>query len=115
MTTSKPLLDRNTSTLGRLLEELSWLGTTIRNYRNGGRGYENVLTAEALQGLDFLPRSTLLGSVLSASQARTKLVALPPSVAETHWRALTKPAKTDQWRTPLVLNIGPSGSVSALN
>jgi hypothetical protein len=78
MTTSKLPLDRSTSVLGRLLEELSWAGVTIRNYRNGGRGYENVLTAEALQGLDFLPRRMFLGSVLSASQgavaARAKLV-----------------------------------------
>ena len=50
----------NASVLGRLLEELSWAGNTIRNYREGGRGYENVLTAEALQGLDFLPRKVKL-------------------------------------------------------
>jgi len=61
------VLDRNASVLGRLLEELSWRGETIRRYRNGGRGYENVLTAEALQGLDFLPRTTFLGAVLAAA------------------------------------------------
>lgn len=69
---------KNESVLGRLLEELSWVGSTIRNYREGGRGYENVLTAEALQGLDFLPRSSFLGTVLSqahgADESRSLLV-----------------------------------------
>jgi len=60
-------LDENASALGRLLEELSWVGKTISNYRNGGRGYENVLTAEVLQALDFLPRQAFLGSVVGAS------------------------------------------------
>lgn len=72
------VLDRNASVLGRLLEELSWRGETIRRYRNGGRGYENVLTAEALQGLDFLPRTRFLGAVLAAAHgapsARRRLV-----------------------------------------
>ncbi len=68
----------NSSVLGRLLEELSWVGSTIRDYRNGGRGYENVLTAEALQALDFLPRKFFFGSVLTgaheADAARTSLI-----------------------------------------
>lgn len=64
MTASK---SRNSSVLGRLLEELSWVGATIRDYRNGGRGYENVLTAETLQGLDFLPRKSFLGNILAAA------------------------------------------------
>lgn len=68
----------NASVVGRLLEELSWVGATIRNYRNGGRGYENVLTAEALQALDFLPRGAFLGAVLDvahgADTARAKLI-----------------------------------------
>ncbi len=54
--------------LGRLLQELSWAGPTIRNFRDGGRGYENVLTAEALTGLDFLPRNSFLGAVLRAAK-----------------------------------------------
>jgi hypothetical protein len=74
---TKPL-PRNSSVVGRLLEELSWVGATIRNYRNGGRGYENVLTAEALQALDFLPRGAFLGAVLDvahgADTARAKLI-----------------------------------------
>ena len=72
------LQPHNASVVGRLLEELSWVGVTIRNYRNGGRGYENVLTAEALQALDFLPRASFLGAVLGAAHgadlARAKLI-----------------------------------------
>lgn len=59
---------RNDSVLGRLLEELSWVGPLIREYRQGGRGYENVLTAEALQALDFLPRQAFLGQVIRDSR-----------------------------------------------
>jgi hypothetical protein len=69
-------LNRNASVLGRLLEELSWRGETIRDYRNGGRGYENVLTAEVLQGLDFLPRSNFLGKVIANSTGADKARAL---------------------------------------
>lgn len=71
-------LPRHSSVVARLLEELSWVGPTIRDYRNGGRGYENVLTAETLQALDFLPRKAFLGAVLDiahgADTARTKLI-----------------------------------------
>jgi hypothetical protein len=38
-------------------------GPNIRAYRGGGIGRENVLTAEALAGLDLLSRSTSLGAV----------------------------------------------------
>ena len=54
----------NSSVLGRLLEELSWVGKTIKNYREGGRGYENVLTAEVFQSLDFLPRKHFFGEIV---------------------------------------------------
>jgi hypothetical protein len=71
--------DTNRSVLGRLLEELSWEGKTIREYRDGERGFENVLTAEALQGLDFLPRTAFLGQVIDAAhganETRARLVA----------------------------------------
>ena len=55
--------------LGRLLEELSWEGhERIKSaYRAGGRGQENVLAAEVLMPLDFLPRTSFLGEVLSAA------------------------------------------------
>ncbi len=51
------------SIIGRLLEELSWTGSLITKYRGGGRGFENVLSTEVLQALDFLPRTAFLGSV----------------------------------------------------
>lgn len=68
----------NSSVLGRLLQELSWAGAKIRDYRNGGKGYENVLTAEALQGLEFLPRRDFLGAIIAkaagAPVARERLI-----------------------------------------
>jgi hypothetical protein len=53
--------------LGRLLTEISWEGSPSRSYRHGGRGRENVLTAEVLTALDHLPRSRFLGAVLTAA------------------------------------------------
>ncbi len=42
------------SALGRLPQEPSWAGSTIRSLRDGGRAHENVLTTtEVLSGLDF--------------------------------------------------------------
>jgi hypothetical protein len=57
----------NTSILGSLLREISWVGgkKLAQDYRDGGLGIENVLTAEVLQGLDFLPRQHFLGAVIS--------------------------------------------------
>ena len=67
------------SALGRLLQELSWAGSTIRSVRDGGRAHENVLTTEVLSGLDFLPRDAFLGAVLQqahgADEARARLIA----------------------------------------
>lgn len=67
----------SSSIVGKLLEEVSW--EKARDYRAGGQGRENVLTAEVLLGLDFLPRSHFLGSVIRAAQgadaAREKLAA----------------------------------------
>ena len=54
----------NTSVIGRLLEEISWEGRRSRMYRQGGRGIENVLTAQVLQALDLLPRTAFLGRVI---------------------------------------------------
>lgn len=68
----------NVSVVGRLLEELSWVGSKISEYRNGGRGYENVLTAEVFLGLDFLPRTRFLGEVIlrahGAEECRKRLM-----------------------------------------
>jgi hypothetical protein len=52
------------SVLGRLLVEVSWGGNPVA-YRRGGRGLENVLTAEVFQALEFLPRTAFLGRVLA--------------------------------------------------
>jgi len=54
----------NTSVIGRLLEEISWEGRRARLYRQGGRGLENVLSAQVLQALDLLPRTAFLGRVI---------------------------------------------------
>lgn len=57
----------NESAIGRLLEEISWEGSRVRGYRDGGRGLENVLTTEVFMLLDFLPRRDFLGSVIGAA------------------------------------------------
>ncbi|TCC48054.1 hypothetical protein E0H73_43010 [Kribbella pittospori] len=54
----------NSSVIGRLLEEVSWDGVNVRAYRDGGRGRGNVLTAEVLCPLSFLPRDRFLGEIL---------------------------------------------------
>lgn len=55
------------SAIGRLLEEISWTGSQVTAYRGGGRGFENVLTAEVFQALDFLPRTSFLGEVIDCA------------------------------------------------
>lgn len=66
------------SIISRLLDEISWEGNA-RKYRGSGRGRENVLTAEVLSPLDFLPRATFLGEVVARAQgadaARRRVVA----------------------------------------
>jgi len=57
----------NSSVLGRLLEEISWEGPRVRGYRDGGRGRENVLTAEVLGPLSYLTRSVSLAAVFRAA------------------------------------------------
>ena len=54
------------SSIGRLLEEVSWEGNA-RTYRGGGLGRENVLTAEVFTALDFLPREAFLGEIIRES------------------------------------------------
>jgi hypothetical protein len=72
---------RAPSVLGRLLQELSWEGNA-RHYRGGGRGFENVLTAEVFQALDFLPRSYFLGPVLAGAVGAERSVKALASEAE---------------------------------
>lgn len=54
------------SIVGKLLEEISW--EKARDYRAGGQGRENVLTAEVLVGLDFLPREHFLGALIRSAR-----------------------------------------------
>lgn len=70
------------SAISRLLAEIFWEGKTS-GYREGGRGRENVLTAEVFQALDFLPRTTFLGRVIeSASGASETLRLLGAGIEE---------------------------------
>lgn len=68
----------NSSIVGRLLEEISWEGNA-RKYRDGGRGKENVLTAEVFYPLAFLPRAAVLGAIVAgahgANTARRSVLA----------------------------------------
>lgn len=59
------------STLGRLLNEISWEGNA-RKYRHGGPGLENVLTAEVFQALDFLPRTEFLGRIIRSAECGSR-------------------------------------------
>lgn len=75
------------SVLGRLLDEISWEGSNVKRYREGGRGMENVLSAEVLQALDLLPREAFLGAVLcgahGAVYARARVAAEAEELAVT--------------------------------
>lgn len=75
-------LPENSSMLGRLLEELSWEGSNIRHYRRGGRGRENVLTAEVFAPLSYLPRSLFLAPVLRSAQGAAAVLQQAASEAE---------------------------------
>ena len=59
------LATASSSIVGKLLEEISW--EKAKDYRAGGQGRENVLTAEVLVGLDFLPRTYFLGAAIQAA------------------------------------------------
>ncbi len=78
------------SALGRLPQEPSEAGSTIRSLRDGGRAHENVLTTtEVLSGLDFPARDTFLGAVLrqahGADEARARLISQSSSISD-YWR-----------------------------
>ncbi|MHA7239541.1 hypothetical protein [Arthrobacter sp. TMS1-12-1] len=64
------------SMIARLLEEISWEKAV--KYRAGGRGMENVLTAEVMMGLDLLPRDHFFAQVVrscsGAVEARARLI-----------------------------------------
>ncbi|MBD2033861.1 hypothetical protein H6F76_02180 [Leptolyngbya sp. FACHB-321] len=83
------LREGNSRVLGRLLEEVSWVGSKIRNYHQGGRGFENVLTAEVFQALDFLPRKQFLGAVIEASHGAEKVrMLLRQEIEQSEFRLL---------------------------
>jgi len=60
------LYDPNLSIIGSLLGDISWAGKTVKKYRKGGKGFENVLSVEVLQLLYFLPRREFLGEILNS-------------------------------------------------
>ncbi|MFC9693745.1 hypothetical protein ACFTSF_34655 [Kribbella sp. NPDC056951] len=72
----------NSSILGRLLEEISWEGRLVRGYRQGGRGRENVLTAEVLGPLSYLPRAIFLAAVLRKAHGADETRELVATEAE---------------------------------
>ncbi|WP_458106737.1 hypothetical protein M1D51_12535 [Arthrobacter sp. R3-55] len=53
-----------------MLQEISWESASA--YREGGRGRENVLSAEVLLALDYLPRTAFLGQIFRASHGADK-------------------------------------------
>jgi hypothetical protein len=61
-------------------KEISGEGRPVRAYRHGGRGLENVLTAEVLLPLSYLPRSMFLDAVIRAATGAE--VTRAPLVAE---------------------------------
>ncbi|WP_018760689.1 hypothetical protein [Arthrobacter sp. 135MFCol5.1] len=69
--------DHKPSVISRLLDEVSWEGSNVKRYRNGGRGMENPLTAEVFQGLSNLPRDLFLGEILRCAHGadETRLAA----------------------------------------
>lgn len=69
--------DHKPSVISRLLHELSWEGSNVKRYRDGGRGMENPLTAEVFLGLSNLPRGLFLGEILRRAHGadQTRLAA----------------------------------------
>lgn len=72
----------NVSVIGRLLEEISWEGSRVKQYREGGRGLENVLTAEVLLPLTYLPRGPFLAPVLRSARGALGAVELAAAECE---------------------------------
>lgn len=87
----------NSSVIGRLLEEISWEGKSVRAYRNGGRGRENVLTAEVLWPLSCLPREAFLGEVLRRAHG----------AEEARWQAAAQLEEAEVTLLPNQIELGP--------
>lgn len=102
----------NWSAIGRLLEGVSWEGASVRKYRAGGRGLENVLTTQVLQLLDYLPRPVFLADVfrrahgadavreaVAAQAEELRLTVLPDELSLPPRRVVVQPdaiAETDR-------------------
>ncbi|MFK0005110.1 hypothetical protein [Paenarthrobacter sp. NPDC090522] len=52
------------------MQEISWESAPA--YREGGRGRENVLSAEVLMALDYLPRTAFLGQIFRTARGADK-------------------------------------------
>ncbi len=87
----------NSSVIGRLLEEISWEGQNVRAYRDGGRGRENVLTAEVLWPLSCLPRDAFLAEVLRHAHG----------AEANRLRAAAEAAEADVMLLPDEIKLGP--------
>jgi len=94
----------NDSMVGRLLEEISWDGKSVKRYRNGGRGLENVLTAEVFMMLDFLPRDEFLGAVLRKAHGAASTAAFAADEASS---AITSLLPGDAQLTPTTIVLQP--------
>jgi len=70
------------SFVGRLLEEISWQGSQVKGYRGGGLGFENVLTIEVFQALDFLPRMPFFAEVIGSAHGAPRTCGLLKDEAE---------------------------------
>ncbi|WP_217375674.1 hypothetical protein [Paenarthrobacter ureafaciens] len=53
-----------------MLQEISWESAPA--YREGGRGRENVLSAEVLMALDYLPRTAFMGQIFRTARGAEK-------------------------------------------
>lgn len=59
--------EEHRSAFRALVHGMSWEGrTVVRKYRDGGKGVEEVLTAEVFQALQFLPRDPFIKQILEA-------------------------------------------------
>lgn len=59
--------EEHKSAFRALVHGMSWEGKSVnKKYRNGGRGVEEVLTAEVFQALEFLPRVPFASEVLNS-------------------------------------------------
>lgn len=55
------------SVIPKLLSDISWEGSLVsKRYRDGGRGKENVLTAEVFLALEYLPREPFCTAISQA-------------------------------------------------